>query len=32
MKQVYKNVDTTLQKADSSTNRKNGACDISAIS
>lgn len=32
MKQAYKNVDTTLQNAVSSINKKNGTCDISAIS
>jgi len=32
MKQAYKNVDTILQNAVSSINKKNGTCDISAIS
>ena len=32
MKQAYKNVDTALQNAVSSTNKKNGTCDTSAIS
>lgn len=32
MKQAYKNVDTALQNAVSFINKKNGTCDISAIS
>lgn len=32
MKQAYKNVDTTLQNAVRSANKKNGTCSISAVS